>query len=268
MSETVGQKIERFYEHFTRHVASAASISRTRESDVFARIIFTSMLDTFSKVSANDPDDRIPSGKRFTNFIIDRSGWSDATRVSLLHLDRALQRCRRPEFSRLCSWVAQSLSAALPETPNSVIAHPAIVERPITFDPWLKEIRQYWPNENSAPIDIKSDSGRVLLPQHFTHAELLWRYRCHLTHEFRVPGDGWDVRGAGEPYYQSMAQAEISEESGWVVSGRHWELVYTLGFLCQLCGQSIDKLLEQLSSEGRNPFQAFKFGSYWLPALN
>jgi hypothetical protein len=92
MSETVGQKIERFYEHFTRHVASAASISRTRESDVFARIIFTSMLDTFSKVSANDPDDRIPSGKRFTNFIIDRSGWSDATRVSLLHLDRALQK--------------------------------------------------------------------------------------------------------------------------------------------------------------------------------
>jgi hypothetical protein len=277
MIETVEEKIDRFYEHFERQATSLGSLSETPESDLFARILLTSLLDTFSKVSANDPDDRIPSGERFAIFIKSRSGWNAATRVSLLHLARALEWQPSSSFSRLCSWVAEGLSTALPAiaTPEFVVQHPGIVERPITVDPTLEETEKHWPKENGRPIRLKvgSTSGRGgLRACHFTHAELLWRYRCYLVHEFRVPGEGWDVKKTGEPYYQNMAEVEweVSNPSHpvWKVTTRHWELVYTLGFLRQLCGTSLRNLRQQLRSESRNPYQAFKFGSYWLSVLN
>ena len=248
MIESVEEKIDRFYEHFERQATSVGSLSETPGSDLFARILLTGMLDTFSKVSANDPDDQIPSGERFAIFITRHSGWNAATRVSLLHLARALEGQSGSSFSGLCSWVAEGLSTALPVIPNpeSVVQHPGNVERPITVDPTLEETENHWPKENGKPIRLKigSPSGRGgLRPGHFTHAELLWRYRCHLVHEFRVPGKGWDVRKTGDPYYQNMAEVEweVSNPSDpvWKVTTRRWELVYTLGFLRQLCETSL-----------------------------
>jgi hypothetical protein len=277
MNETVEEKIDRFYKHFERRATSVGSLGETRESDLFARILFTSMLDTLSKVSADDPEDRIASGTRFVAFIKRHSAWDAATRVSLLHLARALEGQPASAFSKLCSWVAEGLSTALPAIPNPefVVQHPGVVERPITVDPTLEETEKHWPKENGRPIrlEVGSISGRGgLRPCHFTHAELLWRYRCYLIHEFRVPGEGWDVKKTGEPYYQNMAEAEWEvsnpSDSVWKVTSRHWELVYTLGFLRELCRTSLCNLRQQLISESKNPYQAFKFGSYWLSVLN
>jgi hypothetical protein len=265
-------EIDRFYEHFERQTTSISLLGETQKWDLFARILFTCMLDTLSKVSANDPEDRLPSGKRFVTFLKRHSGWEAANRVSLFHLDRALEKQDEPAFSEFRSWVMDAISGAVNlVNPEYIVQHPAVVEPPITVDPKLEEAEKHWPKKNGTPMKLKIGSiggRRELQISHFTHAQLLWRYRCHLIHEFRIPGAGWDVKRHGEPYYQNMAEGDISEESGWTVTARRWELVYTLGFLKELCGNSLLGLRQQLRSEGRDPYQAFKFGSYWLPMLN
>ena len=80
------------------------------------------------------------------------------------------------------------------------------------------------------------------------------------------------MKETGEPYYQNMAEVEWEASNlscpVWKITARHWELVYTLGFLRQLCSTSLRSFRQQLSSESRSPYQAFKFGSYWLSVLN
>lgn len=123
----------------------------------------------------------------------------------------------------------------------------------------MAEVLSLWPNDSSGVLRIDRTK-----PEDLHHGSLLYQYRSYLVHEFRVPGNGWDVSGTGAPFYQRFVQAVDRLRP----VAERWELVYPLEFIGRLCRDSLANLRELLISEKRNPFEALKDGSFWIPALN
>jgi hypothetical protein len=256
--ESVAEKIERFAGYFGQHIEAILRIEDASDDALYVRLLLTTLLDTLARVAY--PAEGDASRRRYVKFVVLHSGWKDVERVSLLHLNRLLAKESSPDFLGLKQWAEERLNMFLPiDAVPRLIRHPSETERDISGDPTLAEVLSLWPHGPNGALRI--DHAR---PEDLHHGSLLYQYRSHLVHEFRVPGKGWDVKRTGTPFYQRFAQAvdflrPVAER---------WELVYPLEFLGKLCRDSLASLRELLISESRNPFEALKEGSFWIPALN
>lgn len=255
--ESVADKIERFTGYFGQHIEGILRIEDRSNDTLYTRLLLTTLLDILARVAY--PGEGNGSRRRYVKFVVLCSGWKDVERVSLLHLNRLLAKEFRPNFLDLKRWAEERIDKFLPvEAVPRTIRHPSESERDISGDPTMAEVLSLWPQDSSGALRIDRTS-----PEDLHHGSLLYQYRSHLVHEFRVPGNGWDVRRTGAPFYQRFVQAVDFKP----VTER-WELVYPLEFLGTLCRDSLVNLRELLTSESRNPFEALREGSFWIPALN
>ncbi len=95
----------------------------------------------------------------------------------------------------------------------------------------------------------KCDCERKILKAS-KYKELLYSHRNHLVHEYRNPGDGFiGASHSAEPYYHQ--------------SGSKWELVFPVQLLSSFCHKGLAELKTKLLAEGRDPSEAYDFGSVW-----
>ncbi len=258
--ETTEEKIKRFGAHFGEHLDKVSRLGSCG-GDLYARLLITVMLDTFSKV-AFPSEDQV--GKRYVDFVVSFSDWQDAGRVSLLHLARAVSLDLGAHLKTARSWVEVELKKRLPvECRPGAGRHPSEVEVPISVDPELADVEDpcVWPRDTKGgPLKACG----ITAPADVRHAVLLYRYRNTLAHEFRTPGGGWDIRLSGSPFYQRVT----TELPTSAPPQERWELVYPLGFLDQIARSSLRNLVARLLVEGRSPFAAITGGTYWIPKLN
>ncbi len=255
--ETVAEQVRRFERHYAGHIECVATDLPSDDDALYSRIILTTLLDTLSSYAFEDKQ----VGARFVAFVSQFSGWEHAEHVSLFHLSRALEVHQQPEFSNLKLWAESELEAALPAEPEpSLIAHTSVREKRLAVDPTLETVLTEWPKNQGTPLNLGGFQAK-----HFTHAQLLYQYRNHLVHEFRVPGYGWEVDRTVEPFYQKQVTKLAADLKPLA---ERWELVYPLKFLLELCRTSLARLSKALLEEGRRPFSGRLEGSYWIRSLN
>ncbi len=254
----INQQIARFCSHFSSHVETAErDVARLGEDNIYSRMIICTALDTLAKVSY--PTVR-GVGKRFLQMVRTEARWQDADRVSLLHLVRALQ-AEPSAFAAVLRWGRSELSSLLPEPDPKLAMHLTEGEVSISGDPLLQDAEAHWPRGSSGK-PVKTSDG--FLAEDLTHARLLYKYRNRLVHEMLVPGRGWDMGRLETPHYQIMATARPT----LAALEKRWELVYPLAFLAETCRAAIDSLRTKLETEGRDPFETFTWGTYWIDTLN
>lgn len=271
MVESTSEKIDRFCEHFGGHIDQIAEDIRDYQRGLYAGLLLTAMIDTFAKV-AFPSDEKV--GRRFAKFVVEYSDWSDARRVSLIHLGRVLELDSRMEFEEIRQWVGKQIHNHFPiEEDPSLTHHPSEVEKPISADPFLSEVKEYWPNGEDKPLHPKVGEKKLDL-RHLAHAGLLYQYRNHLVHEFQTPGRGINLFRKESPFYERVSEANFgldgTNEFEWSleVNLQRWELIYPVGFLLGLCRECLKNLHLALQSENRNPYSVFSEGTYWIPRLN
>lgn len=100
------------------------------------------------------------------------------------------------------------------------------------------------------PLAQANEAKLIAECQYF---ELFYTYRNCLVHEFREPGYGWDVSGAGvQPFYMSYLGRE-----------GQWERTFPTRFFQRLLDSTIEGVRDHLLREKIDPYTRFEFGSMW-----
>lgn len=233
-------QINKFISYFT-HKYEIIKNSKFEESDeLFKKILYVGIIDALAKTVFPRPGNR----ERFVEFIKTFSDWGNGERISLPHLKRLLDFTPEPKYAEIRKFVVSKYSQWIP-------GHVIELEN----DPEYKEIIKYWPKGyvNSEIIEgIKLES--------IQHVHLFYSYRNSLVHEVRNLGYGIEENSLEkEPSYHHMDTLN---------GEKTWELVYPLGFFENICESCIDRLEKYLILNNINPYNSFKFGSYWREELN
>ena len=206
---------------------------------LFKKILYLGLIDALSK-SVTGP--KTGNRERITSFLKYFSNWKYQEKVSLPHLVRLLHKVPDPQFSELREYVFGILDGW---NEGDVIRLESDLE--------IKEVRQRWPKTMPKPLeDIQIE--------HLQHSNLFYRHRNSLVHEMREPGYGMEFREYEDPFYHSMGN--LNDES------YKWELVYPTGFFHYLCVDGIAKLKDYYQKERIDPYEHYKFGTYWIENLN
>ena len=120
-----------------------------------------------------------------------------------------------------------------------------------------QEVNERWPKGREQVL------GGVPL-EHLQHCHLLYAYRNALVHELRPPGYGMEYGDEEEPYYHELSTIESEHEPAVETI----ELVYPVPFFRKLCLSVLSKLEDYLRRNRLNPYDYYKFGTYWIDALN
>jgi len=234
------KQIERFILYFHNKYEIIKETKFEGNDELFKKILYIGIIDALSKTVFPRKGNRI----RFILFLKIFSGWKNCDRISLPHLVRLLEFTPEPEYSKLREF---TFSAYEQWRSGDIIG----LER----DPKHKEIFKYWPKgkDNTEPIEgVKLESLR--------HVDLLYTYRNSLIHELKNLGYGLEELSLEkEPSYHHLTD-EKNEET--------WQLVYPLGFFENICETCIKNLKKYLIKNNINPYNSFKFGSYWKEELN
>ena len=119
----------------------------------------------------------------------------------------------------------------------------------------LEEIIKHWPRGQ-----VNDELIKGLKLESLKHVYLFYTYRNSLIHELRNLGYGLEELSLGkEPSYHSMTMEDGKDT---------WQLVYPLGFFENICETCIINLKEYLILNDIDPYNSFKFGSYWKEELN
>ncbi len=243
MDEQLNEAIDRYCRHFSKQINMVNAVSG-ESADLFKKILFCSVLDALSRSIYPQKAPR----DRFTSLVKRFGRWSHHDRVSLPHLARLLQLIPDPSFEKLRKISLERLASWLPLW-NDV---------KLDQDPKYDEFSKYWPksDENRMPIQ------KICLAS-LTHIQLLYSHRNSLVHELRTPGNGIEM-GTDEPFYHDMSTFSHAGEPPLETI----ELVYPVKFFEHLCNTVLDELKQYLGENHLNPFNSYRFGSYWIEELN
>jgi len=244
MDEQVDEGINRYYEYFTGQITQIQSISG-ESSGLYKKILFCSFLDALSRSAYP----RKRPGDRFTSLIRRFGQWTHQDRVSLPHLVRLLQLAPDPAFENLRKFALERITAWKAPWNGIKLDH----------DPHRDEIEKLWPSAKEHKIPIGGVSLLLL-----THLQLLYSHRNFLVHEYRHPGHDFDMPGEDEPYYHDMETLDSENEPPIETI----ELVYPVKFFEKLSVTVLSGLKEYFKENHLNPFDYYKFGSYWIEELN
>jgi hypothetical protein len=244
MSERVEEAVHRYCEHISKQIARIQAISG-ESADLFKKVLFCSVLDVLSRsiYPRKKPRDR------FTSLVRRFGRWSHQDRVSLPHLARVLQLCPDPAFEKLRAFSNQKLATW--KAPWGSIK--------LDQDPTEDDVSAHWPRNNEYKVPIEGVRIKSL-----THLQLLYSHRNSLVHELRSPGYGMDLGDETEPFYHDMSTISSSDEPPIETI----ELVYPVKFFEQLCSSVLTELRKYLLTNELNPYDYYRFGSYWIEGLN
>lgn len=241
MQETsIIKEIERFIEYFKHKYKIIENTNFEESGELFKKIIYVGIIDALAKTVFPKSGNRA----RFVEFIKNFSDWKNGEKISLPHLKRLIELSPEPKYEKIRKFVDSAYGQWIP---GYVVG--------LEKDPEYQEIIKYWPKCCVNSVIIKG-----IKLESIQHVHLLYSYRNSLVHEIRNLGYGFEkISLEGEPSYNSMATL-----NGEVT----WELVYPLGFFEKVCEICIDKLNRYLTDNKINPYNPFKFGSYWIEELN
>jgi len=221
--------------------------------EIFQQLLYVSVLDTLARsVKSNQRENK----KRFVSFVRRFCQWQDGERVSLPHLAQFLKKNPDPAFQELRDWVFKKYKAMPVHNSKFML---------ISDDPAYKDVERLWPvdKKNNAPIEkIQLDS--------LNHFHLLYAHRNTLVHELRAPGYGMNFANMEVPHYhgRSIKGDEDAVSAKGDEDAVSAELVYPRKFLHHLCQTALQNLEKYFLTNKLNPYDSFKFGTYWIQELN
>jgi len=244
MNETVEEAVQRYSDHFMNQIEQIRAISG-ESADLFKKTLYCSVLDALSRSIFPRKRPR----ERFTSLVRRFGRWSYQDHVSLPHLIRVLQMCPDPAFEKLRMIANQKLGSW--NAPWGSIR--------LDQDPTEDEISKLWPRRKEYQIPIEGVRLESL-----THLQLLYSHRNSLVHELRILGYGMDIGDEPEPFYHDMSNISNSDEAPIETI----ELVYPVKFFEHLCTTVLTRLKEYFIKNNLNPYDYYRFGSYWIEKLN
>lgn len=202
------------------------------------KVLFLNLLDTLARgvygARGVEGETKKLNGDKFTSFITEFCNWEDANRVSVQQLDLYLTQkySTDSKFDAISNYVKKKLK----EYPSS---------SPVAFkyDLTLEEISSF-----SSPLNNEK------LKQ-FTHANLLWKLRNGLSHEFRGKDAPSMFNDLTHPHYVMYWLPDFKTKT-WIIS-------YPLPFFNYLVDNAIENIESYFLKSDINPFNNYDFGFLW-----
>ena len=210
-------------------------------------LAYVGLIDAMSKC-VNNPNQK-NNYKKFTNFMKIFCNWNESTKISLPHLVRFLQLVPSPDFEKLRKFA----NSRLAKWPYGKVHY-------LDSDPTYKEIFDLWPKDKEHKEPIEKVSLESL-----SHSSLFWKFRNSIIHELQIPGYGMLSLVKEEPGYHPMTNHTGANKETPIET---WELVYPVPFIMKLINTSIKNLKQYCINNDLNPYNYYKFGSYWIEELN
>ncbi len=221
----------------------------------YKKTILFGILETLAKAFDTSPS----SWTRFENLVEAQGVWEDATRISVVHLARALDlhlsqsESQSKGFDDLRTYLKEDFAWAF-ET-----ALCSAEESTIKNDPDYGSIESRWPGCTRSN-KLKANKKLLALSE-FKHSNLLYTYRSCMVHEAREQTCSMNEKENDcDPVYLVVSNPFNKEDE--------FHLVYPVVFLEQLARSCIDMLRENESFQQRNLHSNFKFGPYIIQELN
>ncbi|MFH1856611.1 MAG: hypothetical protein ABH836_05210 [Candidatus Omnitrophota bacterium] len=242
MAREITEYIERYFKYIESVKNAIEDLSSSNYIPHLKYLTGIALLDTMAKcVIKPNPKNNY---ERFTNFIKTFCDWDTCIKISLPHLVRFLRVFPSQDFKNLRNLAYSTLA----EWKQENIYY---LDKDFSYE----EILDLWPKdkEHGEPIEKKSLNS-------LTHLSLLWSFRNSIVHELQIPG------------YGSIVLISRSTEAGYhfqnKLSGGTWELVYPVPFIMKLIDNGTKNLKQYCINNSLNPYDCYKFGSYWIDALN
>ena len=246
MQEEISSSIERYIEYFKNQISEINEISG-ESSKLYKKILYCSIIDALAKVVYPYSKNR----DRFISFLRNFSKWKDLEKVTVPHLYHLLHKNPDPVFQELREYIT-SIYRSSPVHNASIVG--------IDQDPDTKDLIKFFPNRDVSKYIIANINLESL-----KHVSLFYAYRNSLIHEYRSPGMGPEMQDAKSPFYIMRSEIDFNRSE---VIPVNIELVYPVAFFSQMCSDCLIKLGEYLHKNLIDPYQFYKFGSYWYPELN
>ena len=229
----IKQDVDTFFDHFVSLHKSILDTSFNEGAKECRAILLCSIIDTISKVVYSK---NISNHNKFVFFLDDFSGWKYRDKISLIQLHYYLSGKNDLKYEPLKSDIANKYDAL--NTGEVINAD---------FDNFLYELNYSKAIEN----EIKM----------FSYAELMYKFRNKVVHEFNRPGHGMEgLSSDDDVFYHSMTHynddMKIEEET--------WELVFSVRFIAKIVEQSINNVKEYCLLNSINPFNFYYFGKLWV----
>lgn len=249
MNKTINEEIELYFKYIESMKESICSLSSGKKEFTphLKYLSCVGLIDTLAKC-INNPNQK-SNYKRFTNFINIFCGWNDCTRISLPHLVRFLQLIPSPDFEKLRKFANSSLA----QWSHGKMHY-------LDSDPAYNEIHDLWPKDK----EYREPVEKVSL-ESITHLSLFWKFRNSIVHELQIPGYGMLGLVTKKPGYHSMTNHTGINRDNPIET---WELVYPVPFIMELITNGIKNLKQYCINNFLNPYDYYKFGSYWIDELN
>ena len=211
--------IEQFIEHFQNQKVDIASVKPI----IYRKLVYVAALDSIARAAFGD----VGNKRRNIRLIDELTKWVDRDRVSLPQLCLALER-----NDQLSSKLWVDATERLKRWGSGEVVH-------LNRSPLLAEL---------AALAQKTEEKML---KECRYAELYYRYRNALVHEFREPGYGIErSTDRNEPYYHSMLDKQR-------------QLVFPIGFFARIYDEALAGLKAYLIRCDINPYSQFNLGSEW-----
>jgi len=236
----IQKEIGRFISYFQFKFQIIKDTKFKANDELFKKILYIGIIDALSKTIFPRKGNR----ERFVLCLENFSEWKNCSKISLPHLVRLLEFTPEPEYSKIREFAFSTYKQWIS---GSIVN--------LEKDPEFEEVKNYWPKgqENIEPIKGVSLSS-------LKHIHLFYTYRNSIVHELRNLGYGIEELSLEkEPSYHAMTMEDGKDT---------WQLVYPLGFFENICETCLKNLEKYLISNNINPYNSFKFGSYWKEELN
>lgn len=248
MRDTIDQRIDRFASNIENHISEISNINSQFHTIHHQRILYMVVIDALSVIVFPKTNNRL----RMFNILKDFSNWKNYDRISLPHLVQLLKLSTDPIFDQLKNF-------ALDEQEKWIDGEIITLDR----DPVYKDIDSLWPNEGNSKIKVQNFGIDDL-----QHANLFYKLRCKLIHEFTALGklasDPEPGCTTNEPYYCVLSETlSISGEENL-----SWELEYPLIFYKEISTNCLRNISKHLHDYQIDPLIKKVNGSYWIEELN
>lgn len=221
--------IELLFGYFNNLLNSIIDVNFKVSDDISKSILLCSLIDTLSSIRYS----KLPNRERFISFIDDFSGWSNVNRISLVQLHYFI----KDENDKNYEPIKTFLKVKMSKMRSGTI--------------YLTDFDDYLHNLNYLKVIEEQINC-------FSYANLLYKFRNYLIHEFRTPGLGSNFIKSDAIHYYSLT--EITGKG----MNHSWELVFPVNYLYRLVSDCIKNIKEYCLINKINPYDYYEFDSRWL----
>lgn len=242
--QSVDNKIDNFISYFRAQLKIICELDSSLHT--YKSILCMSLLDAIFKSIYPEETHKA----KFIGGMEKFSSWEESDRVSIFHIMEVLKIETDPIFKTLKRYLEDKIFD-FEEQLRSSLSCTLIAD----VDPPWGDIEPFLP-------EILSDNPKIVKSiESCQHKFLFYECRNILIHELRRPGRPIEEMVEGEPAYYITFYTSGS-------NGFEYQLVYPTKWLEAKCDKIISNIENYLRTNNIDPYLSYKFGEYWIPALN